>query len=121
MTRVWTGLAVLTAGAAFQIPSCEGVLTTFNPCGTIFGFCNSRDIDLLFADVPDFNLDPSCTIPFFGVNNPGDAGDCATGARGRIGEGRAFAGRAGDRRTLSARRGRNLSRYTGTTSLSWGS
>lgn len=78
MARVWTGLAALTAGAAFQIPSCEGVLTTFNPCGTVFGFCNGRDIDLLFASVPDFDLDPSCTIPYFGVNNPGVAGGCAT-------------------------------------------
>ena len=76
--RLWVGLAIMAAGAVFQIPSCQGVLTTFNPCGSIFAFCNARDIDALFGSVPDFNLDPTCTIPFFGVDNPGQAGGCST-------------------------------------------
>ncbi len=46
------------------LSSCEGILTTFNPCGNIFGFCSEADIDLLFASIPDFELDPTCTIPF---------------------------------------------------------
>lgn len=74
----WAALAAMSTGAVMQIPSCEGVLTTVNPCGTVFAFCNARDIDALFGSVPDFYLDPTCTIPFFGVNNPEAAGDCAT-------------------------------------------
>jgi hypothetical protein len=74
----WAALAAMSAGAVLQIPSCEGVLTTVNPCGTVFAFCNGRDIDALFADIPAFELDPSCTIPFFGVDNPEAAGGCAT-------------------------------------------
>ncbi|MHC4066650.1 MAG: hypothetical protein ACYSUI_19415 [Planctomycetota bacterium] len=65
--RVLTGLAVLT-GCTFAsglLPSCETALTTVNPCGSILGFCDPTDIDLLFADVPDFELDPTCTIPYF--------------------------------------------------------
>lgn len=55
------------------LPSCKGILTTFNPCGNIFAFCSEADIDLLFASVPDFNLDPTCTIPF------ATGGGCAGG------------------------------------------
>ncbi len=46
------------------LSTCEGILTTFNPCGNILGFCTEEDIDLLFASIPDFGLDPTCTIPF---------------------------------------------------------
>jgi hypothetical protein len=65
---------VLIPGAVmFQfgfLPSCEGLLTTFNPCGNILAFCSEEDIDLLFADIPDFDLDPTCTIPFGCGNGP---------------------------------------------------
>ncbi len=63
-------LAILMASAAsggivlLSLPSCEAVLTTVNPCATVFEFCDANDIELLFADVPDFDLDPTCTIPF---------------------------------------------------------
>jgi len=63
------GAATLT-GCVFAsglLPSCQTALTTVNPCGSIFGFCDPTDIDLLFADVPDYNLDPTCTIPYYGV------------------------------------------------------
>ena len=46
------------------LSSCEDILTTFNPCGNIFGFCTEEDIDLLFATIPDYGLDPTCTIPY---------------------------------------------------------
>ena len=55
------------------LPSCKGLLTTFNPCGTLLGFCSEEDIDLLFASIPDFDLDPTCTIPF------ATGGGCAGG------------------------------------------
>jgi len=80
--RFAAAAAVVTAGSLLQIPSCRGVLTTFNPCGTVFGFCDARDIDALFGDVPDFGLDPTCTIPFFGINNPGEAGGGGGGGGG---------------------------------------
>lgn len=54
------------------VPSCETLLTVINPCGSVLGFCDPTDIDLLFADIPDFDLDPSCAIPFGGLNGTGD-------------------------------------------------
>ena len=80
--RIMAITAVLSA-CVFQfgfLPSCKGVLTTLNPCGTILGFCEPEEIDLLFADVPDFSIDPTCTIPGFGFDPaaPGTpTGDCA--------------------------------------------
>lgn len=60
-----TALALLGGGTAFlSIPSCQTLLTTFNPCGNVFEFCDPNDIPLLFANVPDYNLDPTCTIPY---------------------------------------------------------
>jgi hypothetical protein len=60
-------LAAIT-GCTFAsglLPSCETALTTVNPCGSIFGFCEPTDMDVLFGDVPDWDLDPTCTIPYF--------------------------------------------------------
>ena len=63
-------LAVAFVGCNFAaiFPSCETTLTTLNPCGSVLGFCNAIDIDRLFGDIPDFELDPSCSIPFFGLD-----------------------------------------------------
>ncbi|MFQ5489796.1 MAG: hypothetical protein ACE5GE_03650 [Phycisphaerae bacterium] len=74
--RRWLTLAATFAGCCYAslFPSCKTALTTFNPCGSVFGFCNPSDIDRLFADVPDFDLDPTCTIPFFGLDNPNTTG-----------------------------------------------
>ena len=77
--RTWTTLAIVAAGAAvFGIPSCQGMLTTFNPCGTVFDFCEPYEIDALFADTSDYTLDPTCSIAYFGVYSEDDAGDCST-------------------------------------------
>lgn len=57
-------LTLLAGGSLLGLPSCEGVLTTINPCATVFEFCDGNDIDLLFADIPDYDLDPTCAIPF---------------------------------------------------------
>lgn len=79
--RLLTAAALLSVGA-FQfalLPSCEGVLTTFNPGGTILGSVSAEDIDLLFADVPDWDYDPSCTIPGYGFDPANTStGNCAT-------------------------------------------
>lgn len=79
--RAFVGLAVLSAGTAFlNIPSCQGVLTTFNPCGTVFAFCTAEELDAFFGDFPDWSLDPTCSIPYFGLDpaNNGVAGGCST-------------------------------------------
>ena len=79
--RTFVGLAALTTGTAFLgIPSCQGLLTTINPCGTVFAFCTAEELDALFGDIPDFSLDPTCSIPFFGLDpaNSGVVGTCST-------------------------------------------
>ena len=81
--RVAVAVAVsVGSGVVFGfLPSCETTLTTLNPCGTIFAFCEPYEVDQLFADTPDYSLDPTCTIPFYGVDpaNPSDqVGDCST-------------------------------------------
>jgi len=63
------------------IPSCETVLTTFNPCSTILEFCDENDIDLLFADVPDYELDPTCTVPYLAGCSTGNIYPDSPGAR----------------------------------------
>lgn len=72
-TKRFSLLPALIGTSLAILPSCEGLLTTINPCGTILNFCTQEDIDLLFADVPDYDLDPTCTIPF--ATGP----DCAGG------------------------------------------
>lgn len=77
--RIVAAIAVLISGGTVLglLPSCETVLTTFNPCGSIFAFCDPVDVNRLFAEVPDLGHDPSCTIPYYGID--GEApGDCAT-------------------------------------------
>ena len=79
--RWYAGLVVLTTGTAFiGIPSCRGLLTTVNPCGTVFAFCTAEELDAFFGDIPDYSLDPTCTIPYFGLDpaNGGVVGGCST-------------------------------------------
>ncbi len=70
-------VSMALGGTVFQLgflPSCSSVLSVFNPCGTIFGFCEQEDLDLLLSDgIPNFDLDPTCTIPF------ATGGSCAGG------------------------------------------
>lgn len=77
--RIVASVAALMSGGMVLglLPSCETVLTTFNPCGSIFGFCDPVDVNRLFAEVPDLDHDPSCTIPYYGIDGE-DPGDCAT-------------------------------------------
>lgn len=82
--RLLLGVALISAcGLQFGIiPSCEGLLTTFNPCGTIFGFCEPTDVDLLFTNIPDFTYDPTCTIPGFGFDSGAAGAVPASSANG---------------------------------------
>ncbi len=78
--RILSLVAVVAAGgiATAILPSCETTLTTLNPCGSIFAFCEPWEVDQLFASVPDYSADPSCTIPFYGLDPENDEGDCST-------------------------------------------
>lgn len=58
---------VLTMGHLFQTDmSCTGVgekvVKNVNPCGTVLN-CDPVEYDLLFAEYPDWDVDPTCTIP----------------------------------------------------------
>lgn len=58
---------VLTAGTLMQLDmSCSGVAQkvthSINPCGTVFN-CDPEEYDLLTTDFPNWELDPTCTIP----------------------------------------------------------
>ncbi len=79
--RLLVAAAVLLAGYTYGcIPSLEGLLTTFNPGGTILGSVSADDIDQLFVDVPDYEYDPTCTIPGYGFdenNETATTGTCA--------------------------------------------
>jgi hypothetical protein len=60
-------LCVLLAsgGFVFQfgIGACIELSNYLNPCGTILAICTQQDLDNLNHTIPDFNYDPSCTIP----------------------------------------------------------
>ena len=82
MLRLWkfwrTAVVSLAVGGSLLqfgfLPSCEGVFSVFNPCGTILGFCTEEDLDLILSEsIPNFDLDPTCTIPF------ATGGGCAGG------------------------------------------
>ncbi len=77
---MWLTVAAFTVGSTFglSLPSCEGILTTFNPGGTIFSNISQTEILSLFADVPDWSADPSCSIPYYGIYNSDTAGTCST-------------------------------------------
>jgi hypothetical protein len=61
---VQIGVAVVT-GSVLEL-SCGGVaekvVQNVNPCGTILE-CDPVEYDLLTQDYPDWDLDPTCTVP----------------------------------------------------------
>ena len=66
--RAATGIGLI--GACFQLGflgSCEdrfiGFTTFFDPCGTILGNCAPGSFETNAADVGDFCVDPTCTVP----------------------------------------------------------
>ncbi|MBI4579778.1 MAG: hypothetical protein HY718_08755 [Planctomycetes bacterium] len=58
-------VAVMLSGILFEL-SCAGLgevaVRNVNPCGTVFN-CSPVEYDLLTTDYPDWNVDPTCTIP----------------------------------------------------------
>ena len=80
LNRWQVGLRILLAlamgGTLVQLDlGCLGTIAkNVNPCGTILN-CDPVEYDLLFADYPDWDTDPTCTIPgFCGGPFPGTPG-----------------------------------------------
>ena len=62
--RVVTAAVLLTGTLFFSLGgACEVATQYFDPCGTILANCTPGSFQLQFADVPDWNVDPGCTIP----------------------------------------------------------
>ncbi len=80
----FVALAATLLGCNLAIfPSCKTAATVLNPCGSVLGFCDPTDITQLFGDVPNFEDDPSCSIPFFGL--AGDQGGGGGGGGQNVG------------------------------------
>jgi hypothetical protein len=55
-------LASALMGSVGQLGCVQKVVNNFNPCGTILN-CDAAEYDLMMHDFPDWDLDPTCTIP----------------------------------------------------------
>jgi hypothetical protein len=76
-------IAVLSAGSVAAIfPSCETIATSLNPCGSVFGFCEPNDVVRMFGSIPDYDIDPTCTLPLFGVESGNQQGGGGGGGGG---------------------------------------
>ncbi len=79
--RVRAGTLLLLSGTMtfqFGIGACQDLTQFFNPCETVFpgsdapggGICDEEDLDLLNGTIPDFQNDPTCSIPFACSDDP---------------------------------------------------
>jgi len=82
--RAWqVGLRIVLAsslvGTTFQAGCLGRIGRNFNPCGTILD-CDPVEWDLMFHSYPDWDIDPTCTIPGFcgGQWPPSEGGGEAT-------------------------------------------
>ncbi len=83
-----TTLLLLSGTMTFQfgISACRDLTQFLNPCETVFpgssapggGICDEEELDRLNGPIPDFQNDPTCTIPYlcspdppFGTFGPG--------------------------------------------------
>ncbi len=73
-------LLLLSGTMTFQfgISACRELTQFLNPCETVFpgsgglggGICDEEDLDRLNGPIPDFQNDPTCTIPFACSDDP---------------------------------------------------
>ena len=64
--KIALGLTVLLSGGTVLGNGCFNTVASIPVCGTILTFCTPADqLNMLFPylQVPDFQTDPSCTIP----------------------------------------------------------
>jgi hypothetical protein len=55
-------LASSLAGTTFQAGCLGTIARNFNPCGTVLD-CDPVEWDFMFHAFPDWDIDPTCTIP----------------------------------------------------------
>ncbi len=66
LKKAMLSLTVLLGGSTVMADGCINTLASINICGTVLTFCTPADqLNLLFPylETPDFETDPSCTIP----------------------------------------------------------
>jgi hypothetical protein len=68
--RGWLKLACLLATPGFMLAQFSGTCSKLanltqwvDPCGTVFADCFPGQFQLYASDVPNYDLDPTCTIP----------------------------------------------------------
>ena len=61
---LWLLVAAAVSGAAGQFGCITAAVKNFNPCGTIL-VCDAYEWDIMMLDggFPDWDLDPTCTLP----------------------------------------------------------
>jgi len=68
----------LAVGTTLNVGCLETFLSAVNPCGTVLANCEPADwyrwIVWPFVEYPDYERDPSCTIPYACGDWFGDAG-----------------------------------------------
>jgi len=57
-----TATAAFLAGSVAGVGCLGAIAHNFNPCGTILN-CDPAEYDLMMNSFPDWDLDPTCTIP----------------------------------------------------------
>ena len=66
LTKTLLSVSILLAGGTVLSNGCINTLASLPICGGILTFCTPSDqLNLLYPmlEIPDFNADPSCTIP----------------------------------------------------------
>ena len=93
LTKTLLSVSILLAGGTVLSNGCINTLASLPICGGILTFCTPADqLNLLYPmlEVPDFDTDPSCTIPlgcdssdlFSGAAPGGGASDQPSDAQG---------------------------------------
>ncbi len=66
LRKLMLGATAILAGGTVLNNGCINTLASIPVCGTVLTFCTPADqLNLMFPllETPDFNADPSCTIP----------------------------------------------------------
>ncbi|QDV92187.1 hypothetical protein RAS2_33010 [Phycisphaerae bacterium RAS2] len=66
LRKLMLGATAILAGGTVLNNGCINTLASVPICGTVLTFCTPTDqLNLMFPllETPDFNADPSCTIP----------------------------------------------------------
>jgi hypothetical protein len=67
LKRVVLGLSIALAGGTLLDNGCINTLASIPVCGTVLTFCTPQDqLNLMYSmlDVPNYEWDPSCTVPY---------------------------------------------------------